>query len=187
MNASSNQDTATASTPRIYVASLSDYNAGNLHGRWIDADQPASVIHEQITRMLGESAELGAEEWAIHDYENFGGLRLSEFEDIETVAEMARLIQEHGPVFAKLAEYFGGTSGVKEARESLEERYHGEFDTVEDYAAQLVEDCYSDALKQLPEFIRFHIDYEGIAHDMEVGSDIFTIEQDGKVHVFSTR
>lgn len=30
--------------PRIYVASLSDYNAGTLHGKWIDADQSAEDI-----------------------------------------------------------------------------------------------------------------------------------------------
>ena len=32
---------AATSGPRIYVASLSDYNAGRLHGEWIDADQGA--------------------------------------------------------------------------------------------------------------------------------------------------
>ncbi len=186
MNAS-NQDTTSTQTPRIYVASLADDSAGRLLGRWIDADQPAAVIHEQITRMLGESTELVAADWAIHDYENFGSLNLSEFEDIETVAEVARLIQEHGPMFAQLVEYFGGTSGLNEARQSMEENYHGEFDSVEDYARQLVEECYSDALKQLPEFIRYHIDYKGIVRDMELGGDIFTIEQDHKVHVFSTR
>ena len=61
-------------TPRIYVASLADYNSGRLRGRWIDADQPAEAIREQIVEMLAESNEPIAEEWAIHDYENFGDL-----------------------------------------------------------------------------------------------------------------
>ena len=38
-------------TPRIYVASLSDYNAGHLHGRWIDADQDPDAIREEIAAM----------------------------------------------------------------------------------------------------------------------------------------
>lgn len=35
--------------PRIYVASLSDYNSGNLHGRWIDAAQDAGDLHTAIS------------------------------------------------------------------------------------------------------------------------------------------
>ena len=31
----------------------------------------------------------GAEEWAIHDYEGFGPLRLDEFESLENVAKVA--------------------------------------------------------------------------------------------------
>jgi len=71
-----------ANTPRIYVASLADYNAGRLHGRWIDADQPIQVIREEIAAMLAESKEhFGAEERAIHDHENVGGLSLSKSDE----------------------------------------------------------------------------------------------------------
>ena len=47
----------TGETPRIYVVSLADHNAGRLHGRWIDADQPAETVHEQIAQRFGESEE----------------------------------------------------------------------------------------------------------------------------------
>jgi antirestriction protein len=62
--------------PRIYVASLSDYNAGRLHGRWIDAAQGVEAVEAEIVDMLGESRQLVAEEWAIHDYDDFGDIRL---------------------------------------------------------------------------------------------------------------
>lgn len=42
-------------TPRIYVASLADYNNANLHGVWIDADQDADTIREEIATMLRAS------------------------------------------------------------------------------------------------------------------------------------
>src|SRR2546430_17246474 len=103
-----NEKNETKNTPRIYVASLADYNAGRLLGQWIDANQPAEVIHQAIQAMLAESRELVAEDWAIHDYENFGSLRLSEFSDIASLAEAARLITEHGEVFAELLGHFGG-------------------------------------------------------------------------------
>ena len=74
--------------PRIYIASLSDYNAGRLLGRWIDANQSAEKLHADIREMLAESKEPPAEEWAIHDYEGFGTLRLSEFASVDDVAEL---------------------------------------------------------------------------------------------------
>lgn len=169
---------------RIYVASLADYNNGRLHGRWIDADQPAEAIREQIAEMLAESKEPIAEEWAIHDYEGFGDLGLSEWEDIDKVAEVAFLIGEHGPVFASLLGYLGGTSSIDDARRYMEEGYRGEWDSLTDYAQELVEDCYSDVLKGLPGFIKYHINYEGIANDMELSGDVFTFRLEGKVHVF---
>lgn len=174
-------------TPRIYVASLADYNAGRLLGRWIDADQPAEGIHQAIAAMLKESKEPIAEEWAIHDYENFGSLTLSEFADIQSVAEAARLIVEHGEVFAELVGHLGGLSSLEEARQYMEEGYRGAFDRVEDFAQEFVEDCYGDVIGKLPDFLRYHIDYEGIAHDMEYGGDIFTLSSDGKVHIFDAQ
>ncbi|HSW64782.1 MAG TPA: antirestriction protein ArdA [Dissulfurispiraceae bacterium] len=173
-----------ANTPRIYVASLSDYNNGRLYGRWIDADQPAESIREQIAQMLAESKEPMAEEWAIHDYAGFGDLGLSESEDIDRLAEVAFLIKEHGDVFASLLAYLGGTSSVDHARRYMEEGYRGEYDNLTDYVQELIEDCYSDVLKGLPDFIRYHIDYDGIAHDMELNGDLLTFECDGKVHIF---
>src|SRR5436189_4774564 len=63
---------ARVETPRIYAATLSDYNAGRLHGAWIDADQDPEELQAEIDAMLAKSAEPVAEEWAIHDYEGFG-------------------------------------------------------------------------------------------------------------------
>ena len=88
--------TITEVSPRIYVACLSSYNNGHLHGQWIDANQDAEAIHEEIQDMLGVSPMIGAEEWAIHDYEGFQGLEISEYEDIQQVADVAGYIQEHG-------------------------------------------------------------------------------------------
>ena len=173
-----------AEIPRIYVASLADYNAGRLHGCWIDANQPADAIRDEIAQMLSESKESIAEEWAIHDYEYFGDLRLSEFEDIDQVAKAACLIVEHGLVFTSLLSYVGGASCIDEAQRYMEEAYCGEYDSLTEYAEQFIDDCYADSLKNLPKFIRFHIDYEGIARDFELGGDMFTLECEGKVHVF---
>src|SRR5205085_7828465 len=95
--ASQESEAATPPAPRIYVASLSDYNAGRLHGAWIDATQDPAQIHENIAAMLAAGREPPAEEWAIHDYDNFGPVHLSEYEDIAAVSRIGRGIAEHGP------------------------------------------------------------------------------------------
>lgn len=168
--------------PRIYVASLADYNAGRLHGRWIDADQDIDAIREEVAAMLSESSEPVAEEWAIHDHQNFEGYEIPEYADLERVAEIAQLIVEHGPVFAGLLNHVDDE--LEAAKRYMDEGYRGEFEKLAHYAEELCEECYSDTLKTLPNFIRYHIDWDGIPHDMELGGDVFTVEVDRKVHVF---
>jgi len=58
---------------RIYVADLAAYNNGRLHGVWINACLDPEDIQEQVNKMLAESPEPDAEEYAIHDFEGFGG------------------------------------------------------------------------------------------------------------------
>ena len=51
--------------------------------------------------MLPTTARYGevAEEWAIHDYDGFGELRLDENEALSTIARVAGGIREHGDAF----------------------------------------------------------------------------------------
>jgi len=81
---------------RIYVACLASYNNGILHGRWIDATQGVDHIWDEIDQVIKTSPTKGAEEHAIHDYEGFEDIRISEYLDIDTVCEISKFIQEHG-------------------------------------------------------------------------------------------
>jgi antirestriction protein/transcriptional regulator with XRE-family HTH domain len=128
-----------AEQPRIYVASLSDYNAGRLHGSFIRADQPADEIHEAIKAMLARSPESGAEEWAIHDYDGFYGLHLSEYESIEHVVTIGQGIAEHGPAFAAWAGLLGSGQWDEDLHR-FEDCYRGEWTSLTAYAEDLLED-----------------------------------------------
>ena len=44
-------------TPRIYVSVLADYNNGRMHGKWIDADQPAEAIWQEINKLYITSSD----------------------------------------------------------------------------------------------------------------------------------
>src|SRR5258708_28954238 len=90
--------------PRIYVASLSDYNAGILHGEWIEADQPPEDLHEATQAMSERSSSPDAEEFAIHDYEGFGHYEVEEYDSLEWISRVACGITDQGLAFSAWAE-----------------------------------------------------------------------------------
>ncbi|HLX88444.1 MAG TPA: antirestriction protein ArdA [Acidimicrobiales bacterium] len=171
---------------RIYVASLSDYNAGRLVGVWLDAAVSSDVLAEGVQAMLAGSPSLGAEEWAIHDYEGFGPLRLSEYENLETVSAVALGIAEHGPAFAHWAALVG--TSETEALGRFEDAYLGHADSIEDYAEGLLDDLgYSEIIKSsVPDFLQPYVklDVEGFARDLELSGDLTVSAGDGGVYVF---
>ena len=167
------------STPRIYVACLAAYNSGYLHGAWIDADQDAGEIRDEITAMLARSPIEHAKEYAIHDYEGFEGVTISEYAGIEMVARMGAFIAEHGALGAGLLEQFGGD--MEQAESILENCYHGQFASLAEYMEELTTESVT-----IPEALRYYIDWEAMARDAEMGGEFFTIETArDEVHVFS--
>ncbi|MDO8954435.1 MAG: antirestriction protein ArdA, partial [Gammaproteobacteria bacterium] len=106
--------------PKIYVACLAAYNSGHLHGAWIDASQDIDSIYGELKAVLASSPIPNAEEWAIHDYEEFGGIRIDEYDSIETVKALADFIAEHGELGAAAYEHYGT---IDDAIKALEENY----------------------------------------------------------------
>ena len=163
---------------RIYVADLAAYNNGKLHGVWIDATQELDDIQDQINAMLAESPEGFAEEYAIHDYEGFGGYLVGEYEGIQSLHEIACFIKEYPDLAGELLSHFGGS--IEDARKAIEENYSGCYKSLADYAEELTEDT-----SQIPENLAYYIDYERMGRDMELSGDIYTIETAyDEVHIF---
>lgn len=159
--------------PRIYVACLAAYNNGKLHGAWLDATD-ADDIREGIAAMLKASPEPGAEEWAIHDHEGFGGMHVGENPDLDKLAELAACISEHGEAFCAYASNVGYEHADAEG---FQECYQGEFRSEEEFAEQLAEDI--GAVDRNATWPNNHIDWEAAARDLFCG-DYYMI--DG--HVF---
>lgn len=163
-------------TPQIYVACLASYNNGILHGKWIAADQDTDSINEEIYEMLADGPIQGAEEFAIHDFEGFGGARIEEYDSINHVSELAAFISKHGELGAELLSYHS----IEDAEKVLEENYHGAYDSEVDFARALFDDCYSNAI---PEDLQFYFDYDAFARDLFI-NDYFSVEANGQTHVF---
>lgn len=178
--------------PRIYVASLSDYNAGILHGVWIDATNEIEDIWAGVNQMLAASPTTRrygdvAEEWAIHDYEGFSPfVQLGEYQPLERVAALARGIVAHGEAFA--AWWANEHPDDDELEASFEEHYLGDYGSIEEYGEQVLEDMGVDVedLPGVPEGLRpyVRIDVEAWTRDMQYGGEITTVEGGRGVYVF---
>lgn len=176
-------------SPAIYVASLADYNNGILHGAWIDAAREPDEIYADINTILASSREPAAEEFAIHDYEQFGRWKVDEYDAIEQVSRIAKGIAEHGYAYSAWADVFGGEESSYDI-DSFHEAYLGHYDSVTDYAEQMADDLgYEEHLATIPEHLRDYvrIDYAAIAHDMQLSEDIATVQDpNGGVWIFRT-
>jgi hypothetical protein len=173
---------------RIYVASLSDYNSGILHGRWIDADQDVDSIHEEIAEMLKGSpaARNGdvAEEYAIHDYDGFRGFNLGEYESLAKITAIANAVDEYPSVV--VAHYFTENSHLEpdEIPAKIQEGLVATItecwgDETKALAEHLIEDIAEDS--ELPERYKSHAQAiaESMAHDHLMGGDYYVIYEGG--------
>ncbi|WBY08955.1 antirestriction protein ArdA [Sphingomonas sp. 7/4-4] len=165
--------------PRIYVACLAAYNSGYLHGAWIDAAQEAWTIWDAVKDMLTASPIAGAEEWAIHDYEGFGEVRIEEYTGFERVSDLACFIAEHGEIGSALLDHFSGD--IEEAREAMADRYLGAHDSLADYVQELTEESTA-----IPHALRYYVDWQAMARDAQMSGDLFTVTAAWDVvHVFA--
>ena len=151
---------------QIYIASLSDYNAGILHGEWINLEGlSVDDIYDRINEILKASPTAKkygepAEEWAIHDFE-LGGIRISEYEDLETIVTIVECLMEHGEPFAI---YYNDVDDLETAQSQFEDAYQGEYDTFLAYATEIFDELY---VHSIPKNLQYYIDYEAFARDLE--------------------
>lgn len=165
--------------PRVYIACLAAYNNGHLHGMWMDATTDEWAMWARIKKMLASSLIPNAEEWAIHDYENFGKLRISEHAGLGRIAEIAGYLAEHGELGAAVLEHVCGDTD--EAREIMEGRYLGCHTSLADYVQEVTEETTA-----IPQSLQYYIDWPAMARDAELNGDLFTIETGYQaVHVFA--
>lgn len=170
----------------IYVASLSDYNDGILLGDWIRADRDPDELFEDISRMLSQSEQPIAEEWAVHDYQGFGDLPIGEYEDLTWLTGVAHGITEHGPAYAHWAATTDRTRADDET--AFLDDYLGEYDSTDDLITEWIHDTYDLGrhLQDLPEHIARYLtfDEDAFLRDLRIELDIID-RPDGGVWVFS--
>jgi antirestriction protein len=113
----------------VWIGCLAAYNAGKLHGEWVDAID-VDELFAGTARVLKSSPEPLAEEWFVADYDGFGDLpsRLGEWPDFVLLAEIGAAIEEHGDAVIAYVGYCEGDLA------NFEEAYQGEWESEKHYA-----------------------------------------------------
>jgi len=165
-------------TPRIYVACLASYNAGKLHGRWIDATQCPDDIQAEVDAMLAESPEPDAEEWAIHDHEGLGDIGESEsFVRVSAIGQAIDNAGDNAPALLAFMDY-----DSQNDPEDFEDCYAGEWDSLEDFAYDFHENT-----GDMDHPLIGYIDWDRVGRDMEVNNVWTADAPNGGVYVFWRR
>ena len=138
---------------KIYVGTYAKYNDGSLFGKWLDlsdfADKQDFISECRKLHIDEEDPELMFQDWEeIPDSliceswlsDSFFTLR-------DALEKLTDTEQEAFMTWCDSGSYDLDSEDCSDLIESFRSEYYGEYDSEEDFACQLVEDCYS-----LPEY-----------------------------------
>lgn len=185
-----------ACDPRVYVACLSCYVQGRLHGSWFAVGTDADDLSHEVLGFFAAGCETcseyepecpecrafaapfpcGGEELAVHDHEGLG--RLDESYDPERLCAVVSLIEEfpERPALAYLDHVDGD---LEQARLGLTDNYSGGWDSRAEWAESYAEDA-GYGIGQLWAYV----DWDAVARDMCLNGDVTTLRSGGALHVF---
>ncbi|MBD9544319.1 antirestriction protein ArdA [Ensifer sp. ENS04] len=155
-------------TGRIYVRCLAAYNNGILHGKWIDTSTDEDEMLDEIKELLRTSPIKGAEEWAIHDYEDFPA-SFGEYPSLKKIAHFEDFIEENKHVIREdlIAIYQDDPNNVDM------ERLAGIFEEFSDYSNERADEML--AMHEIPDEVRGYFDYDAYERDMKLGMHVIDV------------
>ncbi len=162
------------SEARIYVGTYAKYNEGSIFGKWMDlSDYSDSSAFYDACRELHsdeEDPELMFQDWENIPSALIGESSLSDniFEIIKAVSNLSETQQEAFGVWLDYMSSDIANENIDDLIESFEDDYQGEYKDEEDFAYEIVEQCYD-----LPEFAKTYFDYEKFARDLFIGDYYF--------------
>lgn len=160
-------DAVTLSEARVYVGTYAKYNNGSLFGKWLDlSDYSDKDEFLEACRELHEDEQ--EPEYMFQDYENIPETLISEswlsdkfFELRDAIEQLSETEQE---AFFVWCDHHNSDISEEDADDlvsSFENEYQGEYKDEEDFAFEIVGECY-----ELPDFARRYFDYSAFARDL---------------------
>jgi antirestriction protein len=166
---------------RLYIACLAAYNNAKLHGEWVEVSGDLEELQGEISRILSESPEPDAEEWAVHDHEGFGSYNVTEYPDLEEFCEHVTAYNESSYDHELI-------NGVMDALNCsaivavayIDDNYQGEYESLEWWAEELLNDLGE---LNLPKHLAYYFNYADYGRDMELNGEIISVKIGPKTHV----
>ena len=171
---------------KIYIACLAAYNSGHLHGKWIDVSSDAEEMEKEAQKVIKTSPVPDAEEWAIHDYDNFPNM--GEYVGLEKIAEITDMIessdQDADVVKAVIDNFSSDEIFMGAAQHVLDENcgIHDNFQAYADWFADQMMACHDFGGG---EWIKQYFDYD--KHAEALSYDYIQIEVKGGVLIAPNR
>ena len=160
-------EAVTLSEARVYVGTYNKYNSGSLFGKWLDLSDcwDKDEFMEACRELHKDDQD---PEFMFQDYENIPEALITEcwlsdkfFELRDAIEKLSETEQE---AFFVWCDHHNSDISGEDADDlisSFEYEYQGEYKDEEDYAYEIVEECYD-----LPEFAKTYFDYSAFARDL---------------------
>ena len=156
-------------SPALYCGTYGKYNSGNFNGIWVNVSTFGSyeyfinfckAIHadEEDPEIMCQDGEnipdsLGSESMGAEEFENI--LKYCDLCDDYSVSAVDDFLEWFGP----------------EDFDRMDDSYMGVFDSKEDFAREIVNDCY-DINKMMGD-LAYYFDYEAFTRDLFIGDYLF--------------
>lgn len=167
------------SEARIYVGTYAKYNGGSIFGKWLDlSDYSDKEEFYEACRKLHkdeQDPEFMFQDWEYIPSDLIGESWLAEniFEIIEAIDELDDDKKAAFEVWLNHGSHDITTKDITDLIRSFEDDFQGAYNDEEDYAYEIVDECYD-----LPEFAKTYFDYAKFARDLFMGDYWF---EDGYV------
>lgn len=163
---------------RIYVGTYGKYASGSIAGAWLNLEDYAD--REDFLKACAELHKDESDpELMFQDYEGFPSGFYSESSVPAELWDWLELDEDDRNILEAYQNCMDETATIEDARDA----YCGKYDSEEDFAAEWFEEIGD--LKSVPDFLRYHIDWEGVARDLSIGGDfMFHRDDNGDVYVF---
>ena len=158
-------------SPALYCGTYGKYNSGNLSGMWVDLST-FDDYEEFINFCKAIHADEEDPELMYQDYENMPGSLYHESmgeEGFNKIEEYCELCDDYGvSAVEDFLEWYS-----PEDLDMMYDSYAGVYDSEEDFAREIVNDCYD--LEKMMGDLSYYFDYEALARDLFVNDYHFGI------------
>lgn len=159
---SNHEQTNVSDSPALYCGTYGKYNSGNLSGMWVDVST-FDDYEDFVNFCCAIHADESDPELMYQDYDNMPGSLYSESmgeKGFEKIMEYCELCDDYSVDAVDDFLEWDSTEDL----DRMHDAYVGEYDSKEDFAREIVNDCYD--LDNMMGSLACYFDYEAFARDL---------------------